>query len=45
LSALAIGAVGYGLSITKWITGARLVGAARGHVIVALPDIHHRHEL
>jgi len=34
--ALAIGAVGYGLSITMWITGARLVGAARGQVIFAL---------
>lgn len=36
LGALAIGAVGYGLSITMWITGARLVGAARGQVIFAL---------
>jgi len=36
LAALAIGAVGYGLSITMWITGARLVGAARGQVIFAL---------
>lgn len=36
LSALAIGAVGYGVSITMWITGARLVGAARGQVIFAL---------
>ena len=35
-AALAIGAVGYGLSITMWITGARLVGAARGQVIFAL---------
>ncbi len=34
--ALAIGAVGYGLSITMWITGARLVGAARGQVLFAL---------
>jgi drug/metabolite transporter (DMT)-like permease len=34
--ALAIGAIGYGLSITMWITGARLVGAARGQVIFAL---------
>jgi drug/metabolite transporter (DMT)-like permease len=36
LAALAIGAVGYGLSITMWITGARLVGAARGQVMFAL---------
>ncbi len=35
-AALAIGAVGYGISITMWITGARLVGAARGQVIFAL---------
>lgn len=35
-AALAIGAIGYGLSITMWITGARLVGAARGQVIFAL---------
>jgi drug/metabolite transporter (DMT)-like permease len=36
LAALLIGALGYGLSITMWITGARLVGAARGQVIFAL---------
>lgn len=36
LAGLAIGAVGYGVSITMWITGARLVGAARGQVIFAL---------
>ena len=36
LAALAIGAIGYGMSITMWITGARLVGAARGQVIFAL---------
>lgn len=36
LAALVIGAVGYGLSITMWITGARLVGAARGQVVFAL---------
>lgn len=36
LAALAIGALGYGISITMWITGARLVGAARGQVIFAL---------
>lgn len=34
--ALLIGALGYGVSITMWITGARLVGAARGQVIFAL---------
>lgn len=36
VAALAIGAIGYGLSIMMWITGARLVGAARGQVIFAL---------
>ena len=36
LVALVIGALGYGLSITLWITGARLVGAARGQAIFAL---------
>ncbi len=36
LAALAIGSIGYGLSITLWISGARLVGAARGQVIFAL---------
>ena len=36
LAALTIGAFGYGLSITMWITGARLVGAARGQAIFAL---------
>ena len=36
LSALGIGALGYGLSITMWITGARLIGAARGQAIFAL---------
>ncbi|MCU1400232.1 MAG: DMT(drug/metabolite transporter) superfamily permease [Acidimicrobiales bacterium] len=35
-AALAVGAVGYGISITMWITGARLVGAARGQTIFAL---------
>jgi len=35
-SALLIGALGYGVSITMWITGARLVGAARGQVVFAL---------
>lgn len=33
--ALAVGAVGYGLSITLWIRGARDLGAARGQVIFA----------
>lgn len=36
VAALAIGALGYGVSIALWITGARLVGAARGQVIFAL---------
>jgi drug/metabolite transporter (DMT)-like permease len=36
LAALAIGAVGYGASITMWITGARQLGAARGQVVFAL---------
>lgn len=31
--ALAIGSVGYGLSITLWVKGARDLGAARGQVI------------
>lgn len=33
--ALAIGALGYGLSITLWVRGARDLGAARGQVIFA----------
>ena len=36
IAAMAVGALGYGLSIAMWITGARLVGAARGQVIFAL---------
>jgi drug/metabolite transporter (DMT)-like permease len=36
IAALVIGALGYGLSIAMWITGARLVGAARGQAIFAL---------
>lgn len=36
IAAAAIGALGYGASIAMWITGARLVGAARGQVIFAL---------
>jgi len=34
-AALAIGAIGYGLSITLWVAGARELGAARGQVIFA----------
>lgn len=34
-AALAIGALGYGASITLWVTGARDLGAARGQVIFA----------
>lgn len=33
--ALAIGAAGYGVSITLWVKGARDLGAARGQVIFA----------
>jgi len=36
LAALAIGSVGYGLSITLWIRGARRIGAARGQAVFAL---------
>ena len=36
LAGLAIGALGYGASITMWITGARQLGAARGQVVFAL---------
>lgn len=35
LAALAIGAAGYGWSITLWVKGARDLGAARGQVIFA----------
>ena len=35
LAALAIGAGGYGISITQWVKGARELGAARGQVIFA----------
>ena len=35
LAALAIGAAGYGVSITLWVKGARDLGAARGQVIFA----------
>jgi drug/metabolite transporter (DMT)-like permease len=33
LAALAIGAAGYGLSITLWVAGARDLGAARGQLV------------
>lgn len=36
LMVIAVGVLGYGLSITMWITGARLIGAARGQAIFAL---------
>jgi len=36
LLALAIGAVGYGLSITLWVAGARELGAARGQLVFAI---------
>ena len=36
VAALAIGVLGYGASITMWITGARQVGAARGQAVFAL---------
>jgi drug/metabolite transporter (DMT)-like permease len=36
LAALTIGAIGYGLSITLWVTGARDLGAARGQLIFAI---------
>jgi drug/metabolite transporter (DMT)-like permease len=35
VAALAIGALGYGASITLWVKGARDLGAARGQVIFA----------
>lgn len=35
LDALAVGALGYGVSITLWVRGARELGAARGQVIFA----------
>lgn len=35
LAALAIGALGYGASITLWVKGARDLGAARGQVFFA----------
>jgi drug/metabolite transporter (DMT)-like permease len=35
-AALIIGALGYGLSITLWVTGARDLGAARGQLIFAI---------
>lgn len=36
LAALVVGMLGYGVSIALWITGARLIGAARGQAIFAL---------
>ena len=36
VAALAIGSVGYGLSIMWWIRGARRIGAARGQAVFAL---------
>ena len=35
LGALAVGALGYGASITLWVRGAQQLGAARGQVIFA----------
>jgi drug/metabolite transporter (DMT)-like permease len=35
LGALAVGAFGYGMSITLWVRGAHQLGAARGQVIFA----------
>jgi drug/metabolite transporter (DMT)-like permease len=35
IAALAVGAAGYGWSITLWVKGARELGAARGQVIFA----------
>jgi drug/metabolite transporter (DMT)-like permease len=35
IAALGLGAIGYGLSITLWVSGARELGAARGQVVFA----------
>lgn len=35
VAALGIGAIGYGASITLWVSGARDVGAARGQLVFA----------
>ncbi|MEX0848334.1 MAG: DMT family transporter [Ilumatobacteraceae bacterium] len=35
LAALAVGAIGYGASITLWVRGAQQLGAARGQLIFA----------
>lgn len=35
LGALVVGAFGYGVSITLWVTGARDLGAARGQLVFA----------
>ena len=37
IGALAVGALGYGASITLWVRGAHHLGAARGQVIFAAP--------
>lgn len=36
LAALAVGALGYGASITLWVAGARDIGAARGQLVFAV---------
>ena len=36
VAAVGIGVLGYGLSITLWVTGARDLGAARGQLIFAI---------
>jgi drug/metabolite transporter (DMT)-like permease len=36
IATLGIGALGYGLSITLWVSGARDLGAARGQLIFAI---------
>jgi drug/metabolite transporter (DMT)-like permease len=35
-AALVVGAIGYGVSITLWIAGARELGAARGQLVFAI---------
>ena len=42
LAALTIGVIGYGLSITMWVTGARDLGAARGQLIFAIAPFRRR---
>ena len=41
--ALLIGAVGYGLSITLWVSGARQIGAARGQLVFAAAPVSYTH--